>query len=156
MHHILIGHDKLPGPARLVRQPLVEAYHNIEAAKEHTDKPTQVALVDTLEVARPLDVVEVVPLALVAVGIQVKPFVVVQGRNTPEGIVRMGDVLINEGCRWSLIFGNLIQRRRLKVLRSGCVLYHRGRGRLIIGLLRISIVLNILGDDTFFDDLSFF
>lgn len=86
----MIAQDKLLGLARLVRLLLVVGYHNIEAAEEHIDKPMQVALVDMFEVVRPLNVVAVVLLALVLVGMQVTSVAVVQGHNSPEGIVQMG------------------------------------------------------------------
>jgi len=85
----MIAHDKLLGLARLVRLLLVVGYHSIEAAEGHIDKPMQVALVDMFEVVRPLHVVVVVLLALVLVGMQVTSVAVVQGHNSPEGIVQM-------------------------------------------------------------------
>jgi len=85
----MIALDKLLGLACLVRLLLVVGYHNIEAAEGQIDKPMQVALVDMFEVARPLDVVVVVLLALALVGMQVTSFAVVQGHNSPEGIVQM-------------------------------------------------------------------
>jgi len=41
--------DKLPG---LARRQLVVGYHNIEVVMGYNDRPTQVAPVDTVEVAR--------------------------------------------------------------------------------------------------------
>lgn len=86
----MTAHDKLLGLARLVRLLFVVGYHNIEAAEGHIDKPMQVALVGMFEVVRPLNVVVVVLLALALVGMQVSSFAVVQGHNSPEGIVQMG------------------------------------------------------------------